>query len=453
MSRRGLTAFRLAALALALYGVAPLANQVLRAPERLPGGEAYWIAQSVAAGKGFSMPEGHRWLFDAVDNNMFLRLTNEPVHPTAWSDPLYTLSLAAILRLAGARFQFWAALMNVVLLVLALLFAYLLAESLGAPVAGILALLFLINVNGFTQRASFGMVNTQLAAALIAGSALGVAWYFKRPSIRRAGAVGFLLGVTALGCPAALLFIPGTAAGFLLHEWRMGRIAVMRAGMAVLVAALVIFPWTARNYRALHQPVPVRTGFGQIAFIGTVALGAVVDSTTLGSMAAPPIEAASARGAVKALLRPPFREIAALEQWQLEYAKQRGGPEYEQFNEAERDGWFLAESKSFLRANPGLGARLAVAKLETFVRIFGGLGILVCLLAAVGGVMRGRTPTVTVLVLWVVAFVFPYLVAVTYYARYRSPIEPILAVLAGLGVWAVVRAIIPPARRLERASA
>jgi hypothetical protein len=67
--------------------------------------------------------------------------------------------------------------------------------------------------------------------------------------------------------------------------------------------------------------------------------------------------------------------------------------------------------------------------------------------------MRGRTPTVTVLVLWVVAFVFPYLVAVTYYARYRSPIEPILAVLAGLGVWAVVRAIIPPARRLERASA
>jgi hypothetical protein len=453
MSPRGLAAFRLAAFALALYGVAPLAYEVLRAPDRVPGGEAYWIAQSVAAGKGFSMPDGHRWLFDPVDNNMFLRLTDEPVHPTAWSDPLYTLSLAAILRVAGPRYQFWAALMNVVLMVLALLLAYLIAESLGAPAAGILALLFLVNVNGFTQRPYFGMVNTQLAAALVAGSALAVVWYFKDPSVRRAGVVGFLLGVTALGCPAAQLFIPGTAAGVILHEWKAGRNALLRAAIVVLVAALVILPWTVRNYRALHQTVPVRTGFGQIAFIGTVALGGVLDSTTLGSMPAPPMEAASARRAVKALLRPPFREIAALEEWQLEYAKERGGPEYPRLNEAERDDWFLAESKSFLLSHPGLGARLALAKLEAFVRIMGPLGILVCLLAALGGLVRARTPAVTVLVIWVVAFVIPYLVAVTYYARYRSPIEPILAVLAGLGVWSAVGAMIPAARGLDRQAA
>ena len=453
MSRRGLAAFRLAAFALALYGVAPLAYEVLRAPERVPGGEAYWVAQSVAAGKGFSLPEGHRWLYDPVDNNMFLRLTDEPVHPTAWSDPLYTLSLAAILRVAGTRYQFWAALMNVLLMALALLLAYLIAESLGAPVAGILALLFLVNVTGFTQRPYFGMINTQLAAALVAGSALAVVWYFKGPSLRRAGIVGFLLGLTALGCPAALLFIPGTAGGFVLHEWKTGRNAFLRTGIVVLVAALVILPWTVRNYRALHKAVPVRTGFGQIAFIGTVALGAVLDSTTLRSMPAPPMEAASARRAVKALLRAPFREIAALEQWQLDYARQLAGPEYARFNEAERDDWFLAESKSFLLSHPGLGAKLALAKLEAFVRIMGRLGTLVCLLAALGGLVRGRTPAVTVLVIWVVAFVFPYLVAVTYYARYRSPIEPILAVLAGLGVWSVVRAMMPAARGLERQAA
>jgi hypothetical protein len=260
MSRRGLAAFRLAAFALALYGVAPLAYEVLRAPERVPGGEAYWVAQSVAAGKGFSLPEGHRWLYDPVDNNMFLRLTDEPVHPTAWSDPLYTLSLAAILRVAGTRYQFWAALMNVLLMALALLLAYLIAESLGAPAAGIIALLFLVQVNGFTQRPYFGMVNTQLAAALVAGSALAVVWYFKGPSVRRAGIVGFLLGITALGCPAALLFIPGTAAGFILHEWKTGRTAFLRAGIVVLVAALVILPWTVRNYRALHKPVPCAPG-------------------------------------------------------------------------------------------------------------------------------------------------------------------------------------------------
>ena len=128
------------------------------------------------------------------------------------------------------------------------------------------------------------------------------------------------------------------------------------------------------------------------------------------------------------------REIAALEQWQLDYARQRAGPQYAAFNEAERDGWFLAESKSFLLSHPGLGARLALAKLEAFVRIMGPLGTLVCFLAAVGGLLRARTPVITVLVIWIVAFVFPYLVAVTYYARYRAPIEPILAVLAGLYV-------------------
>jgi hypothetical protein len=165
------------------------------------------------------------------------------------------------------------------------------------------------------------------------------------------------------------------------------------------------------------------------------------------------MEAASARRAVKALLRAPFREIAALEQWQLDYARQLAGPEYARFNEAERDDWFLAESKSFLLSHPGLGAKLALAKLEAFVRIMGRLGTLVCLLAALGGLVRGRTPAVTVLVIWVVAFVFPYLVAVTYYARYRSPIEPILAVLAGLGVWSVVRAMMPAARGLERQAA
>ena len=449
MTHRGLAVFRLTALVLATYPVGQLAIKVLKAPERVVGGEAYWIAQSVAAGKGYSMPEGHRWLYEYVDNNMFVRLTDEPVHPTAWADPLYTLSLAAILRVSPEHYQFWAALMNLGLMFAAILLAYVVAERLKAPAAGIIAILFLSSVNGFTQKPSFGMFNTQLAAALVTASALGVVWYLGAPSLKRAGLLGLLLGVTTLGCPAAQLFIPGTALGFLLHDWRERKPAFLRAGVLVVVASLVILPWTVRNYLVLNKTVPVRTGFGQIAFIGTVGLGGVLDSTTLRSASKPPLQATSARKAVKAMVRPPFREIAALEKWQLAYAAELGGSEYAHFNEAERDDWFAAESKAFLVSHPGLAARLALAKLETFARLGGRVGFAVFLLAILGGLVRGGTPAGTVLVIWVMVYVAPYLVAVPYFARYRSPIEPVLALLAGLGVWAVVRTVIPWMRRFE----
>jgi hypothetical protein len=217
------------------------------------------------------------------------------------------------------------------------------------------------------------------------------------------------------------------------------------------VALVVILPWTIRNLLVLDKPVPVRTGFGQIAFVGTVALGGVLDPSTLRSQVLPPYQEGSTRRAVKKLLKAPFREIAQLEKFQLDYARELGGPGYENLNEAGRDDWFLKEAKAFLVGHPMLSMKLGLAKLEAFVRIYGRLGMVVCFLAAFGAIILFRTRAIVVLAVWVLGFVVPFLVAVCYYARYRSPIEPVMAVIAGLAIWSIVRTFIPAARRLELA--
>ena len=141
---------------------------------------------------------------------------------------------------------------------------------------------------------------------------------------------------------------------------------------------------------------------------------------------------------MRKIIQPPYVEQAALERFQLDYAKELGGAEYIAMNEAQRDSWFLQEAKAFLVANPALSTQLAIANIEVFVRLIGGsFGLLVCLLAALGGVLGIRKPAVLILALWVGTVVGPFLLAICYYGRYRSPIEPLFVVLAVFAVWRV----------------
>jgi hypothetical protein len=189
---------------------------------------------------------------------------------------------------------------------------------------------------------------------------------------------------------------------------------------------------------AFGKFIPVRTGFGQIAFIGVVASGGTVAPDSLRSHVKPPWRAETPRDAVRRIIHPPYVDQAALERFQLDYAKELGGAGYLAMNEAQRDSWFLKETMTFLAANPVLSAQLAIANLEVFVRLLGGsLGVLMCLLAALGGVLGIRKPAVLIIALWVGSFVGPFLLAVCYYGRYRSPVEPLLVVLAVFAVWRV----------------
>jgi hypothetical protein len=89
-------------------------------------------------------------------------------------------------------------------------------------------------------------------------------------------------------------------------------------------------------------------------------------------------------------------------------------------------------------ANLVLSAQLAITKIEVFIRIMGSFGVLVCLLAALGGFLAFKTPTVLTLALWIGSYVGPFLIVICYYDRYRAPIEPLLVVLAAFAVWRVI---------------
>lgn len=428
--------FRLAALLVSVVSVGRIGLEVLPDWKNVMGWEAYWIAQSLAAGKGFSFPSNARWLFDSVNDGGF--------HATAWLDPVYTFCLAGLIRLFGDYHQLAAAVFNLVLLLAVFGLTYRLGERLISAPAGLIAVLTLALIKAFPQRALF-MNNTMLASVMVLLSALMMVKFLEGPSNRRAGTLGLVLGLTALACPSAMLFIPVTTAVFAVWGWRNQSLSVTQAILVFVVAALTMLPWTARNYLTFGEFIPVRTGAGQIAFVGVVGSAGAVAPDTLRSDVKPPWSADSPYYAVFRLRR--FDERNALYVFQMDYAKELGMPEFATMNEARRDAWFLKETKTYLLANPVLSLRLAMVKLKLFLRIPGGsFGMMVCLLAAAGGLLAIKTPAALTLSLWVATFVGPFLIVAPFFYRYRAPIEPILAVLAVFAVWKVLGVVF---RKLE----
>jgi len=398
------------------------------------GWEALWIAQALAGGKGFSFPSERRWLFDVVYDGGF--------HPTAWADPIYTFCLAGIIRMFGDYHQLAALIFNLVLLLAVFGLTYRLGERLISAPAGLMAVLALALIRNFPLIAN-QINNVAMATTLVVLSALMMLNFLEKPSYRRSGALGLVLGLTVLACPAAQLFIPVTAIAVAIWGWRKLGPTVPQAILVFVVAALTMLPWTARNYLVFGKFIPVRNGIGQITFVSVVATAGTVAPDKLRSHVKPPWNASTPREAVVRTTGGDrlnlVRRMALEKEFQLDYAKDIAPPEYASMDEFQRDAWLLQETKAFLVANPVLSVQLAMAKIEVFIRTgesFYGRGALlaggVCLLAALGGLLAIRSPAVLALTLWIVVFVGPFLLITPFFYRYRAPIEPLLVVLAAL---------------------
>jgi 4-amino-4-deoxy-L-arabinose transferase-like glycosyltransferase len=419
------------------------------------GWEGLWIAKSLAAGKGFSFPSEKRWLFDAVHDGGF--------HPTAWADPIYTFCLAGMIRLFGEYHQLAALIFNLVLLLAVFGLTYRLGERLISAPAGLIAVLGLSLISDFRLLA--GIINNgMMAPSFVALSALMMVNFLEEPTNRRSGALGLVLGSTALACPSAQLFIPVTAIAVAVWGWRKLGPTVPQAILVFVVAVLTMLPWTARNYLVFGKLIPVRTGSGQITFESVVATAGTVAPDKLRSHVKPPWNAGTPREAVVRTVgtdRANIYRRRALERFQVEYAKDIiPAAELATMDESQRDAWFLSESKAFLVANPVLSAQLAIAKIEVFIRTgraFYGLGALlaggVCLLAALGGLLAIRNPAVLTLAVWVGAYVGPFLLITPYFYRYRAPIEPLLVVLAAYTVCRMLKMGSHRLQQLQRPNA
>lgn len=126
-----------------------------------------------------------------------------------------------------------------------------------------LALFCLVPVNIQMESITFRIWEGAVAMALAAGTLLLIiqADRAQRVSYRR---------ITFTSLLAALLFFLSPALGLALYVcaiiWAVRRLPLARwpatAAIATTALAIVLAPWTIRNYQAFHQFIPLRSNFG-----------------------------------------------------------------------------------------------------------------------------------------------------------------------------------------------
>jgi len=214
------------------------------------GYEAVQIAQSLAAGHGYSSP------FPGTG-------------PTAWLTPVYPTLLAADVAMLGPR--------NHATLVVAILFNELCSALTVFPI------FYAGRIFGGTQGPGhLGVIAAWIWAIypLAMISAASMVWYttlsgllgaillwstlknVKSESTVAWAAYGLLWGVELMTNPVFLVLLPPA---LLWLVWvRKGGAAkpLLFPAFAGLVAVLCCVPWTVRNFEVFHHFVPLRSNFG-----------------------------------------------------------------------------------------------------------------------------------------------------------------------------------------------
>jgi hypothetical protein len=117
------------------------------------------------------------------------------------------------------------------------------------------------------------LMSEALYGTLVAGTLLLAYRLRERPTLKRALALGVVLGLAALTRTEVLLLLvlmvlPLVGLSVKLRpvavHWRTGRHGVKLFMCVVLGAAVVIGPWTARNWHVFGRPVLVTTGDGAV---------------------------------------------------------------------------------------------------------------------------------------------------------------------------------------------
>ncbi|HKI13349.1 MAG TPA: glycosyltransferase family 39 protein [Candidatus Acidoferrum sp.] len=246
---RGTICMVLVALVLRL-AVVPFADAERLDPKRDHwqfGGETGRIARSIVQGRGFSSP--------------FWGETG----PSALIPPVYPLLLAGIFRLFGTYSKASA----------------LVALSLNCLFSALTCLpVFLIARKGFGERVALAAGWTWVffpyaiffAANLICPpvlitlllSLLFLIALHLEASSRLLPWIGFglLYGLAALTEPVVLSILPALGIWLCYRLHRRGQRWFLPATLGALAFFAVLSPWFLRNYRAFHQVIPFRDGFG-----------------------------------------------------------------------------------------------------------------------------------------------------------------------------------------------
>jgi hypothetical protein len=418
---------RFMAVAVAMIGLVP----VLRyAWYRLPvvrGWEADDIARNLVNGRGFEFSSQSRWLWDKWHAQV------GDTHPTAWVDPVYTFLLAG----AHAVFDQHAYLAMFLLsfLCIAVVFAcvYRLASRFGTEWTGVLAVGLLAIHLALFKTFFNDISNSAIATAMMSVTALVAVRYFEQPTFRRLVELGLMSGFLVLSCPAAQYSVALLALAIAWHHGPEFKVALPRALAFAVLAALVVAPWTLRNYLVFGELVLVRNGAGQIAWDGTVGPAATFLPGAAKTPVPAPWRSNGPRDAVWRMTDKQWR--LPMHRYQVASVAATPPHGYAQMNEAQRDQFYMSRTIEFIAQNPGVAAAMAIVKIQVFLTVFGGYGVLIAALAALGALLASREHRSWPLALATLGYSMPFLLVITYYGRYRAPVEPLIVVLAAVGLW------------------
>ena len=228
-------------------------------------------------------------------------------------------------------------------------------------------------------------------------------------TLRRWLIFGVLWGLLALSNPSLLLFLPACGLWVIRGTRHFGK-QIAFASAAALVFILCISPWVVRNALVFHRFIPMRANFGAELYLGNGpgAMGFLMEYNH-------PYEAPD----------------------QLRLYKQMGEVAYAQMRG--RLAW------NYIRSDPGLFVRNSIKRLYFFwvsvphptgdawyvepVRV---ANFAFASLAGIFGLalaLKGRVPAA-----WLFAWAFALIPLIYYFitvhARFRDPLEPIIAILA-----------------------
>jgi hypothetical protein len=240
---------------------------------------------------------------------------------------------------------------------------------------------------------------------------------------------------------AGTMLFPAVALLALLRSG-VPRRSAGRAAAAMLVAtALVVAPWTLRNWRTFHAFVPVRTGLGLNLFFGNPLLAEtfVPEWNACPSAGPPPFTTAGARAS---LLRLQERDGLRLAYQRLGACMTRSVPGYATMDEVRRDAAYTRLTAAFALAEPWLTVRLTAEKVLAVLFDLGDRWVRwVTILALPGALLACVRRDAWVVPALAATFALSAVVGFPVFYRYRSPVEPLVALLAAHAlVSAVARA-------------
>lgn len=392
------------------------------------GTEYSWIAENIASGHGYSFTSNTRWLFYDFKTKSSLKKYS----PTAWEEPIYTYVIA----FSQKYFSNNGALVIVVLHILALFLTsvvlyYLIKKIFNTDigiVASIFLLLFWPDVRSLTESIFSPAI---FAGLFFTSTAYLFLWFLDRISILRGIIVGIALGVSCMTLAANLLFVPIVIFYTLYYSYNLKSAAWKETLAIIITFIMIIMPWTIRNYLVFGELITFRNGVGQGLHMSnnivaaTFSDGNFACEDSLGSL----WKAENANEALKMISNDREKRIAVYKRAhdciQIEAPKN-----YDTFNEAQRDKFYLKKAISFIKANPGTFLTLTYYRLKLFLVGWNKMHALIAVLAILGAIFSFRNKKCIPLILMALGYILTFSLIGAWFYRYRYPIEPILILLS-----------------------